>query len=56
MDFDWEKYLLPAAVIIGAVAFYFFVWKKETEFNPVKAEPPINNDGPIEKSIVSFFF
>jgi len=51
MNFDLETLALPAIAVIGAILFYFFVWKKETEFKPVKETPPLNNDGPIERSI-----
>ena len=51
MGFDLEDLILPGLAVLGGILFYFFVWKKETEFKPVTEAPPLNNDGPIEKSI-----
>ena len=51
MDFDYTALAIPVVVLIGALYFYFFVWKKETEFKPVPQEAPINDDSkPIDKS------
>lgn len=54
-DFDYTNLIVPGIIFAGAIYFYFFVWKKEAEFNPVPEQPPINDDSkPIEKSKIFF--